>query len=171
MQSRRPKRVASLIRNLIAEVIQRRLSDPRIESLTSITRVEMSPDLLVAKVYVSVMAPPPRRRLTLQALEHASKRIRGLVGEQLALRQVPELLFRLDEGLQDAVDTIELLDRIERETQSREPDAADAPATDTPHEDSFDRATDGDDVPDSQRVAPHHFPTHEDPSDAAQRRA
>lgn len=120
--SRRTERFASLVRSILAEAIQSRLSDPRIERLTSITRVEVSPDLSLARVFVSVMAPDNRRQLTLQALEHAVQHLRRCLGERLVSRQVPELVFRLDDSLQQSFRTVQELDRLMAELGERPED-------------------------------------------------
>ena len=46
-----------MIRSIVADAIQNRLNDPRILPLTSITRVAVSDDFSLARIYVSVMAP------------------------------------------------------------------------------------------------------------------
>lgn len=117
--SRRTERVASLVRSTLAEAIQGRLSDPRIEPLTSITRVEMSPDLSVARVFISVMAPENRQKLTLDALTHAVRLLRRRLGERIMLRQVPELIFKLDNSLQQSFRTVQEIDRLMAELGER----------------------------------------------------
>jgi ribosome-binding factor A len=117
--SRRTERVASLVRGILADAIQSRLSDPRIEPLTSITRVEVSPDLAVAHVYVSVMAEEARRELSVRALRHAAGRLRSLVASEITLRQAPELDFRLDESVQESFRTVQQIDRLMEELGER----------------------------------------------------
>lgn len=118
MSERRVQRVAHVIRAIVAEAIQTRISDPRVERLTSITRVEVSPDLSVAHVHVSVMAAPARQRLTLMALERAAGRMRSLVGAQIALRQAPTIRFHLDTALQKGLKTIAILDGLMAEADA-----------------------------------------------------
>lgn len=110
--------MAHLIRAIVADAIQTRISDPRVERLTSITRVDVSPDLSVAHVHVSVMAAPARQRLTLTALERAAGRMRSLVGEQIALRQAPTIRFHLDTALQKGLKTIQILDGLMAEADA-----------------------------------------------------
>ena len=106
---------------ILAEAIQSRLSDPRIEPLTSITRVEVSADLAVARVYVSVMANEARQKLSVEALQHAAGRLRSLVAREVSLRQAPQLVFRLDDSIQRSFQTVQQLDRIMAELGDREP--------------------------------------------------
>lgn len=129
--SRRTERVSSLIRAILAEAIQNRLSDPRIEPLTSITRVEVSRDLSVARVYVSVMAEDARQKLSVQALRHATGRLRSLVAQQMTMRQVPQLRFRLDESVQRSFKTVQQLDRI-MGTLDQQPDQGTVRQSDDP---------------------------------------
>ncbi len=142
--SRRTERVGHLIRNLLADAIRTRLSDPRIERLTSITRVEVSADLSSASVYVSIMAPEPRQKLGVEALRGAAGRLRAWLRDHVELRQVPTLHFRLDESLKRGIETVEALDRLtggptleweadaarsgDRELTPPSPEAADADA-------------------------------------------
>lgn len=119
--SRRTERVGSLIRDILAEQIRTRLNDPRIESFTSITRVDVSADLSVATVHVSVMAPDVRRRLTLTALQSAAARLRGFLADELAMRKLPRLVFRLDESVRAGAEMVNTLDRL-REERGDPPD-------------------------------------------------
>lgn len=102
-----------MIRNILAEAIRTQLNDPRIEPLTTITRVEVSPDLSVAHVNVSVLCDAAARRaLTVTALNAAARRLRARLGEELIARQVPRLQFHLDESIQRGVATVQALDRL-----------------------------------------------------------
>jgi ribosome-binding factor A len=130
--SRRTERVASLIRTVVAEAIQNRLSDPRIAPLTSVTRIEVSADLSLARVYVSVLADQAGQKLCLRALRHAAGRLRSFLAEAVTLRQVPRLDFHLDDSVRRSIETVETLDRIMTEMGERPawdvPEQADAAA-------------------------------------------
>lgn len=118
--SRRLEKLSSQIRRLLADALARRISDPRIEPLTSITRVTVSPDLAVARIYVSVLAPAGRQRACLAALQHAAGHLRTLLAHELSIRQMPELRFYLDDSLKKAAETIQIIE------QSVKPDSAGA---------------------------------------------
>ena len=117
--SRRTERIGHLIRSLVADVIQNRLADPRIPTITSVTRVEVSDDLAVARVYISALAPEPKRKLCLTALRSASGVFRRALGPQLHLRKFPYLDFRLDDSLRQGFETLEIIDRAMRELGER----------------------------------------------------
>jgi len=143
--NRRTERIGSVIRGIVARAIQRRLNDPRIEKLTSITRVEVSADLSVARVYVSVLAPEARQKLCVQALRSAAGRLRGLVAEQVVLRQVPRLDFILDDSVQRAFRTVQAIDQAMIELGEPAPweRPAAAPPADASRADSAPPAGDG----------------------------
>jgi ribosome-binding factor A len=113
--SRRTERVGNLIRQLVAETIQNRLQDPRIPTITSVTRVEVSDDFSVAHVYVSVMAAEPQRKLCVAALQKASGLFRRVLAPELSLRKIPALDFRLDDSVRQGFETVEVIDRAMRE--------------------------------------------------------
>ncbi len=122
--SRRTDRIGSLIRTLVAEAIQTRLSDPRIVPITSITRVQVSEDLSVARIAVSVMGSETQRQECLRALRRAAGRLRSLLGEELTLRKLPVLAFRLDDSIRGSFETVQ---QIERAMQALGPEPAAPP--------------------------------------------
>lgn len=111
--SRRTERVGSLIRSLVARAIQTELQDPRIPPITSITHVDVAADFSVAKIYVSVFAETEaKRNLALRALQSSSGHLRYLLGQDLELRKLPALVFKLDETIRKSLETIEIIDRL-----------------------------------------------------------
>src|SRR5215475_13372217 len=91
----RPTRVGELLQAEIAQLLLRQLKDPRLNMVT-ISRVEVSPDLRHACVYISRIGSEIEQRAALQGFEHAAGFIRGQIGKHLKLRYTPELTFRLD---------------------------------------------------------------------------
>jgi ribosome-binding factor A len=104
-----------VIRDIVAEAMREKLSDPRIEQFTSITRVEISPDFSSAHIHVSVMADEPRRKLTLAALQHSAGRLRSMIARQLTMRTVPFLTFHLDDSVRRSYETVQTIDRLMQE--------------------------------------------------------
>lgn len=140
--SRRTEKIASVIRTVVADAIQRRLSDPRIEPFTSITHIEVAPDLSCAHVNVSVMARPARQKLCVEALQSAAGKLRGMLGRQLSTRIVPELRFHLDESLQRSMETIRLIDEIVEREGLAAPPADDNADDHDPRDSAADESTD-----------------------------
>jgi ribosome-binding factor A len=130
MASHRPDRVGDQIRQVLSELLSRgAVHDPGIGFIT-LTRVKVSPDLQLARVYYTTLGDEAARRQTAQALERATGFLRRHLGDRLQLRRVPELAFQFDESVmhQDRVEQIlrELHDEEEQRkaaTRShREPD-------------------------------------------------
>jgi ribosome-binding factor A len=113
--SRRIEKVASTVRSVISEAIQRRLSDPRISPFTSVTRVAISRDLEFATVYVSVMGTDAEQRRTIAGLQHARGHVQSLLARELRIRQCPQVRFLLDDSIKKATETIRMLDQAMHE--------------------------------------------------------
>jgi ribosome-binding factor A len=100
--ARRQQRVEELLRREIAQMMMRgELRDPRLSpaSAVSITGVEISADLSVARVFVDVLTEALRREDVLGALRAGSGLIRRKLGDRLRLRRTPELRFEQDESI------------------------------------------------------------------------
>ena len=114
------------IRETLSEMLTRgAVHDPGIGFIT-ITRVKVSADLQVARVFYTSMGDEKARRDTARALGRATPFFRRQVGSRLQLRRVPELEFRFDESIahQDRIE------QILRELHAE--DAAGSPAAPTP---------------------------------------
>ena len=88
----RISRVGEQIKKELSQLIQQELKDPRIGFVT-VTGVEMSGDLQIAKVYISVMGNEEQKQETLAGLEKAKGYLRSEIGHRVSLRHVPELIF------------------------------------------------------------------------------
>lgn len=112
MATRRQRRVSSVIKEAISQVLQRKVSDPRLEFVT-VTDVETTADLRQACVYVSVLGDVEDQEQTLEALARASGFMRRELGQRVYLRYVPDLTFRLDLSLERG----QRIERILRELE------------------------------------------------------
>ncbi len=132
--SRRTERLGHLIRRVLADQLQRGLSDPRIPPLTSITQVAVSPDLSTARVHVSVMGTPAQGELCVRGLRHAAGHLQRIVGEEVRMRQTPRLVFQLDSSIKRSFEVVQLIDREMAALAARTPpvegDAARPPSGD-----------------------------------------
>ena len=118
--SKRTEQVGDEIQRILGEVIQSEMKDPRIGFVT-VTGVTMTPDLLRANVKVSVLGDDAERKATMEALERARGFLRRRVGEEITLRQTPELRLHLDTSLDHALRIGELLHEIEEERKTNPP--------------------------------------------------
>jgi ribosome-binding factor A len=115
--SRRAERLSHGLQRRLAEILEHRMSDPRLEGLT-VVEVKASPDASFARVFYRTLDTD--REPAAQALAKAKSYIRRLLAEELPLRRVPELDFRYD----PAADSGARVDQILREIaeESHEPD-------------------------------------------------
>jgi ribosome-binding factor A len=118
--TRRTERVAEEIREEVARMIAGELKDPRIGFIT-VTRVEVTPDLRLARIHVGVLGAEADRKKSLEGLERSSGFLRREVGRRLRLKHSPELQFRYDAGLDATERVAQLLDES-REPEGREPE-------------------------------------------------
>jgi ribosome-binding factor A len=123
MASRRVERVAETIRMRLIELFTRELDDPRLRSVI-VTSVRLSSDLTHARVLFRTLEAEDdatNRRLS-RLLKSATPRLRGALGQRLALPRVPEIVFEYDRGPDHRDRVEELLLEIAREPKSSEPD-------------------------------------------------
>ena len=121
MSGRRQERVADLIRDEVSEIIQREMDDPRL-GMVSITRVEMSPDLRYARIFVSVYGSDDERKQAILALNNGSGFIRRTLAPRLRMRAIPNISFRLDSSMEHAEQIARILRELEPERAAAPPD-------------------------------------------------
>ena len=122
--SRRTDMLGSTIQRELAEMIQRDLTDPRLTGLPSITRVQVSPDLSSANVFVTVMGTPGQQTAALNALRHSAGLMRTKLTKVLSLRVAPFLKFEIDENLKREIAVLDLIRKANEELAEREARAA-----------------------------------------------
>jgi ribosome-binding factor A len=134
-QGHRPDRVGDQIRQELSDLLTRGgVHDPGIGFIT-LTRVKVSPDLQLARVFYTSMGDPKARAETAKALARATPFFRRHLGGRMQLRRVPEIEFRFDESIasQDRIEQI--LRDLHEEDARRASDAgqpAGAEAVETP---------------------------------------
>ena len=101
VQGRRVQRVATLIRREISQLLINGIRDERVhQAMVSVTGVEMSGDLQHCKIFVSIFGKQSNSEEVLAGLQAASSYLRGELGRRLQMRRAPEVVFRLDRGLE-----------------------------------------------------------------------
>ncbi len=109
--SQRIDRVDELLRQEIGAILEREVSDPRIGFVT-VTRVESSPDLAHARVWVSIIGTPEERAASMRALEHAMPYVRRALGTRIRIKRIPALHAHLDESIERGARILELIDKV-----------------------------------------------------------
>ncbi len=125
----RPERVADQIRMELTDLLTREVHDPGVGFVT-ITRVKVSPDLFLARVYYTSLGDEKAQRESDKALKRATPFLRRQFGQRIRLRRVPELQFLYDESIahQDRIEQI--LQDLHQETAAREAQHRDDDETD-----------------------------------------
>ena len=119
MKNRRPEIVGDEIQKIISGIISTKLKDPRVPIMTSVTSVKMSRDLSHATVFISVYGDEQTQKEAMQAIEHAKGFIRYETVQQINLRVAPELSFKLDNTLNEAIRIESLIEKTIKEDEAR----------------------------------------------------
>jgi ribosome-binding factor A len=110
----RVNRVGEQMKKEISDIIQNELKDPRVGFVT-ITEVDVTGDLQIAKVFVSVLGSEEQKQESLKALRKAAGFVRSEVGKRIRLRLTPEIVFQLDTSLDYSTRIQEVLRDIRTE--------------------------------------------------------
>jgi ribosome-binding factor A len=112
----RVDRLQRQIKEIVAEIIQRRVKDPQI-GLVTITDVELTGDLREARVFYSALGDEATLRSTGKALKKAHGFIQSQLAHELNIRKAPIIEFRIDKSAEHASRIQELLERIHQEDE------------------------------------------------------
>ncbi|MBM7868986.1 ribosome-binding factor A [Clostridium pascui] len=115
MAKHRAGRINEEVRREVSDIIQRELKDPRVNTMVSVTKVDVTKDLSYAKVYVSIFGDEESKNTTLQALKNSSGFIRREVGHRIKLRVTPQILIELDNTIEQGMHIDEILSKIKKE--------------------------------------------------------
>ena len=118
MSQLRIEKIQELMKQEISKIILQELKDPRIGFVT-VTQVEVSRDLSLAKVYISIMGSEEQIEGSWKGLQSSLGFIRREVGHRIRLRITPELRFVLDKSLDYSDHIQKLLLQIERDEKQR----------------------------------------------------
>ncbi|WFA09761.1 30S ribosome-binding factor RbfA [Tissierella sp. Yu-01] len=115
MNIKRVNRISEEVRKVVSELIFNGLKDPRIGSMTTITRVDVTRDLRFAKIYVSVLGEEDVKLDTIVGLNSAKGFIRKEIGNRIELRYAPEPIFFLDESIENAIHMSKLIEEVNKD--------------------------------------------------------
>jgi ribosome-binding factor A len=150
MDDAKTRRLAERIAKIVAELLERRIKDPRLGFVT-VTETRLTADLREAKVYYTVLGTPEEREDTAKALKSATGIIRSEVGRLIGMRHTPTVEFVADvlpenaQRIDDLVAAVrqkdeELARASEGATWAGDPDPYKKPA-----DDDWDEGDDDDD--------------------------
>ena len=111
MTGHRAVRLGEAVKKEVTQMLGKELKDPGI-GFTTVTGVDISPDLRYARIYVSVYGSDEAKVQTLQALNRAKGFVRSELGKRIRLRFTPEVEFRFDESIERGARIMELLNQV-----------------------------------------------------------
>ena len=106
----RTRRIGEEIRKIVSTMLINGIKDPRINSLVSVTDVEVTSDLSYAYIYVSILGGDEES--TLDGLKSACGYIRREVGKNIKIRHTPEIIFKIDDSLLKGMYMDELIKKV-----------------------------------------------------------
>ena len=119
-------RINAEVQKELSAIISRRIKDPRIHQMTSVTAVEVAPDLKTCKVYISVLGSDDDLARTLEGLRSAEGWIRKELASGVNLRSTPELKFLPDRSISYAIRMSQMIDDVTRSDRAAHADEEDS---------------------------------------------
>lgn len=119
MNKKRIKRISEEIKRVVAELLQKGVKDPRIDPMTSVTKVEVTNDLSYVNIYISVLGDKEDKKETLKGLESAKGFIRKEISKRIDLRYSPEPIFHLDEAIEHGIYISKLIEKVNKEDEDK----------------------------------------------------
>lgn len=113
-------RINMEVQRELSKVISQEMKDPRIDPMTSVIAVEVTPDLKHAKVFVSVLGDEEKKQATLEGLKSATPFIRKHLASTINLRNTPELTFFMDESIAYGVNMSKLIDDVTKDLEEND---------------------------------------------------
>jgi ribosome-binding factor A len=124
MSSRRVLKAAQAIREVVSMAIITDIKDPRVKDVT-VTFVEVTGDMRMAKVHVSVMGDETKQKLCLKGLQSSVGYLQKKVGNRIDTRYTPRIQFQLDKGLQNAMSVTRILEEVLPAEEAKETESSD----------------------------------------------
>ncbi len=112
-------RINEEVRKQLQEIIMHELKDPRIDPMTSVTKVEVAPDLKTCKAYVSVLGSGEALETTVEGLSRAEGYIRRELAQTVNLRNTPQIRFIADDSIAYGVGMSRRIDEVIAMDESR----------------------------------------------------
>jgi ribosome-binding factor A len=119
MAGHRPERLGERIHQEISVMFEREISDPRLANV-NVTRVEVTGDMRMAKIYVTSRDVEVDEKEMMAGLIHASGYVRRQIAKSLDLHFAPELRFYADRSIEMGEHFLQALDQVQAEERARE---------------------------------------------------
>jgi ribosome-binding factor A len=110
----RRERVQEALREEISDILRKELKDPRV-GFVSVTSVQLSHDLSVAKVHMSILGDEKEQEQAMRVLSGAAGFVRSEVAKRISLRHAPEIVFKIDTSIEHSLRIAKLLNELSRD--------------------------------------------------------
>lgn len=104
----------------LSSIIRNEIKDPRIHPMTSVSLVEVAPDLKTCKAYISVLGNEKEQQDTIDGLKSAAGYARKCLAKSLNLRNTPEIRFILDQSIEYGIRMSKKIDELSEKKQTEE---------------------------------------------------
>ena len=108
-------RINGEVKRELSNIIRGEIKDPRINPMTSVVSVEVSPDLKQCKAYISVLGDEESQKSTLEGLRSAEGYIRRELAHTINLRNTPEIIFIIDQSIEYGVNMSRFIDEVNKD--------------------------------------------------------
>ena len=116
----RVEKVASIIKEEVGVIFQRNFSMAEY-GLITVTDVRVTPDLKIAKIYVSIFGDAERKKKSLAMIEGQKAFVRSTLGHNIRLKFTPDIMFYLDETIDHAMKLEGIFKKIHDDASRKEP--------------------------------------------------
>lgn len=115
----RMERLESLMKEELSDIISREMADSG-AGLITITKILFSKDLQHTKVFVSIYAEEAKQKKAMRKLKQASGFIKGIIGQRIRMRYVPEINFIQDRSLEEASRIFEIMQDLKEKRSKKD---------------------------------------------------
>ena len=107
-------RINAEVQKELSMMLLNGIKDPRVHPMTSVTRVEVAPDLKTCKAFISVLGDDETLKKTLEGLRSAEGFLRRELARRINLRNTPQITFVADQSIAYGVNMAKLIDEVNR---------------------------------------------------------
>jgi ribosome-binding factor A len=112
---RREQRLGKVIKQEISTLLERKVNDPRLKDLVSVTEVQLSSDLRQAKVFVSILGSESDKKEMIAGFNSACSFLQGQLSLHLKLKHTPQLSFHYDDSIERGAKLLKLIEQASDE--------------------------------------------------------
>ena len=124
--SHKNQRINGEVQRELSRIISREIKDPRINPMTSVTDVIVTPDLKFCKAFISVLGDAESAKETFAGLQRAAGYIRRELAKSINLRNTPELIFVMDNSIEYGIEMSKKIDEVVGGDSDADADEAEA---------------------------------------------